>query len=165
MSLLDRIKASKVAAGEAAAESITTDLPSSENSNSPDDDLFCLTDSASRPDLPLGQQRYELPNRALFLAIYEAALRRPRFFNVQNFWEYKEWLLDGSCYVLNTFKSVDVNKLLELYLIHKPPSCVGALYPLGQLLWQIDLYVPEEYQRDFEQIIIDEGERMTKNFS
>jgi hypothetical protein len=66
---------------------------------------------------------------------------------------------------LNTFKSIETDQLLSLYLKHLPPDSVGALGPLSQLLWHIDLCVPEEYQRDFEQIIIDEGERMKKNIS
>lgn len=147
MNLLDRIKAS------------TTSRVEIEESDPIDDDLFCLTDSTPQIEIPLGQQSFPLPDRKLFLAIYEPALRRPRFFNLENFHEYKKWLLEDSLYVLNTFKTVDVNRLLELYLKHNPPSCVGALYPLGQLLWDIDLYVPEEYQRDFEQIIINERKR------
>lgn len=166
MNLLERIKNS-TRAQRATAESIPTNKEDSSfgASSADDEDMFCLTDSAPRPNLPLGQQSYPVPDRALFLAIYEAALRRPRFFDIQNFCEYKKWLLGDSCYVLNTFRAVDANQLLALYLKYLPPSCVGALYPLGSLLWDIDLKVPEDYQRDFEQIIIDEGNRMTKNFS
>lgn len=170
MNLLDRIRAQTSTNIDASAVSesrvINTkeEYSSSASSIDTDEDLFVLTDSPEKPKIPLGQQSYPLPDRALFLAIYESALRRPRFFNAQNFYTYKKWLLDGSCYVLNTFKAVDANALLALYLTHKPPDSVGALGPLSQLLWDIDLCVPEEYQRDFEQIIIDEGERMKKNF-
>lgn len=159
MNLLDRIKNSTRAQRATAESTPAKEEDSSFASSADDEDMFCLTDSASRLNLPLGQQNYPVPDKALFLAIYEAALRRPRFFNVQNFHEYKKWLLDGSYYVLNTFKSVDSDRLLELYLAHKPPDSTGALFPLASLLWEVDLCVPEDYQRDFEQIIISLGEK------
>ncbi len=163
MNLLERIKAQALTQAPASA---VPELPAQTiKSSSIDDDLFLLTDAPAQPEIHLGQQKYKLPNKELFLAVYESALRRPRFFNVQNFCEYKKWILGDACYVLNTFKSIDADKILEVYLKYIPPTQVGALGPLSQLLWDIDLCVPEEYQRDFEQIIIDEGDRRQKNFS
>lgn len=161
MNLLDRIRASIPTSATKAQRAIAKSLPSTTSLDSSiEEDLFVLTDSPERLEIPLGQQRFPLPDRTLFLAIYESVLRRPHFFNVKNFYEYKKWLLDGSCYVLNTFKAVDANKLLELYLRHKPPDSIDALGSLSQLLWHIELFVPEEYQRNFEQIIMDEGKKL-----
>lgn len=129
------------------------------------DDLFSLVAAEEPIEYKESEQskNFPLPDRDLFLSIFIPYLRDPYWFNVQNFREYKKWLLGDSCYVLNSFKSLDIEILLKLYLENNPPARVGGLHLLALFLWEIDLCVPESYQVEFEKVIKESRDIKQKN--
>jgi hypothetical protein len=106
-----------------------------------------------RPDdfIPYTSQTgYTEPNRDLFVAIHSPYLRDPySLSDMMAFRAYRKWALAPSLYVLNTFSRFDTDLLLHLYLKHYPPPDTLSVYRLWQVLSEIQLTVPGNYEVEF----------------
>lgn len=115
----------------------------------------------------VGQQGYQEPDKALFVAIYTPFLRNPTNFDIDIFRAYKDWLLYPSCYVLNTFPRFNLRHFSYLLLKNNQDNIAknapDSLYKIAMLLWDIELTVPASYMEAFE--IIASGEATEKNLT
>ena len=143
LSLLERIAAQK-ASVKALSPILLVD----------DSDCFSLTTVEPIPEISYHDlSKYPEPPFDLFVACWTPFLIRPYSFSLQEFREYKKWLLSPSLYVLGTFPRIDSQHLFELFMRERIPSCIRDAYLLSQLCWEIDLTVPAKYQAKFEEII------------
>lgn len=100
----------------------------------------------------VAQQSYREPDESLFLAIYTPFLISPTSFRVTTFRAYKNWLLEDSCYVLNTFSLFNTSALLSHYIKIANIREASDLHGIAELLWDIELTVPGKYKERFEKI-------------
>ena len=119
-----------------------------------DSDLFPLTTIEPSPEILYHDpNKYPEPSSDLFIACWTPFLKDPFSFNVTIFRDYKRWLLSPSLYVLNSFPRIDSQYLFELFQEENPPKSIHDCYTLSQLLWEIDLTVPDKYLKVFIDII------------
>lgn len=127
--------------------------------DSDDSDLFSLTsieEEVVKTDRSLytTQYNYPIPDYQLFLNLHVPYLRNPySLVDIRDFREYRKWLLAPSLYVIGTYKPLDAEYFLSLYMKHNPPRCVKDLPRLALWLWELGLTVPSEYERDMVEII------------
>lgn len=124
--------------------------------------LFSITpaiDTLSQVAQPLSPadsaSAYPIPDAKLFVAIHAPFIRDPYNGNtVQELHEYRRWLLSPSFYVLNTFKGIDAEALFTLYMKHNPPQCIADLRKLSELLFDLALFCPAQFQQDIEELVV-----------
>lgn len=110
----------------------------------------------------VGQSKYPLPSKETFIAAWSVYLKNPYNYNALRFREYLKWILRPSYYVLGTFRRLDVDSIFDIYMKHMPPHSYTQLHAFNTFLWDLDLFVPDLYQQEFEQIILQEAERKQK---
>jgi hypothetical protein len=87
-----------------------------------------------------------------FLSIYSILISNPYQY-ILAFREFRDFILEDNQYVLNTFPSLNMDRIFNLYMQHNSPSSPFQLHQLWISLSELHLCVPSLYQLGIEDII------------
>lgn len=146
-----------IAAKKAGTFESKQEIPSSIVASNLDDDMFFLTPIARTRDskdifIPPSVS-YKPPDPAMFLAAWTPFLLHPYTMTVVLARDYVRWLLAPELYVLNTFPRIDSQRIFETYMLHKPPRSIMEAHRLSQICWDIDLFIPRQYEDQIVELI------------
>ena len=96
---------------------------------------------------------YEEPEESIYLALYTPFIKNPYKFDWFVFRDFSAYLLESSCYVLNTFPRMDETAILQLFLEKFSPSSFDEYAKLVHFVGHLCLCVPASYETRIREII------------
>ena len=96
---------------------------------------------------------FSTPDESLFLALYTPFIKNPYKFDWFVFRDFSAYLLESSCYVLNTFPRMDETAILQLFLEKFSPSSFDEYAKLVHFVGHLCLCVPASYESRIREII------------
>ena len=90
----------------------------------------------------------------LFFNIYSILIKNP-YQDIISFNAFQDFILGNNVYVLNSFPSLNRERIFSLYMKHNPPQTPYQLHQLWIALNTIHLCIPAIYQGDIEEMVED----------
>ena len=96
---------------------------------------------------------FSTPDEELFLALYTPFLKDPYKFDWFIFRDFSAYILESSCYVLNTFPKMDETEILKLFIERFSPTTFTEYAKIIHFVSHICLCVPASYETRIREII------------
>ena len=96
---------------------------------------------------------FSTPDESLFLALYTPFIKNPYKFDWFVFRDFSAYLLESSCYVLNTFPRMNETAILQLFIEKFSPSSFDEYAKIVHFVGHLCLCVPASYESRIREII------------